>query len=313
MWGSHGGGWRVAAATGSALALCQWAHRPYLRAALRAVLLALLFADLLLARGSFGVLRALPIEAAQHYVAERGLRIMDLDFLRGQIEGVGPGRLGFVGYNPLYAAEPSHGAYRVDCYEPLIPRQWSDLHRIITRSANISTTLQTTDPERFAPFFDVAGVKRVLRPDRDGRPSFAPNPDALPRAYLIGSYQVMSQAEAIRHVAAGIVEYTPERVVVEARAPAPALLVLTDSHYPGWRVRVDGRQRRILLANGMYRAVAIDAGEHRVVFDYRPASFRAGVALSLVSLAILVGVGVRSRDGMRRRLSGARRSTPRPS
>ena len=340
MWGSRGGGWRVAAATGLTLALRQWAHRPDSRAALRALLLVLVFTDLLLATGSFGVLRALPIAVARHYVAEPSLRRMNLEFLRGQIDRAGPGRLGFVDYSPAYVAEPSHGAYRVDCYEPLIPRQWADLHRIITRSANVSTTLQTTDPERFAPFFDVAGVKRVLQPDRDGSPGFAENPDALPRAYLIGSYRVTSRDEAIRHVAAGdvdfqhlvlldedpgiadsdldlqparITEYTPERVVVEARAPAPAVLVLTDSHYPGWRVRVDGKQRRILLANGLYRAVVVDAGAHQVVFEYRPVSFRAGVALSLTSLGILAGVGIRSSGGGRKLFSAIRRSTPRRS
>ena len=42
---------------------------------------------------------------------------------------------------------------------------------------------------------------------------------------------------------ARIVRYEPERVVVEATARRPSELVLTDLHYPGWKVTLDGGRR----------------------------------------------------------------------
>ena len=40
------------------------------------------------------------------------------------------------------------------------------------------------------------------------------------------------------------------------------------------------------------RGVALRAGTHRLVFEYRPLSFRLGMALSVLGLAGLAGVGV---------------------
>ena len=43
---------------------------------------------------------------------------------------------------------------------------------------------------------------------------------------------------------AELVDYEPERALVQATTRSRALLVLTDLHYPGWKVRVDGRVTR---------------------------------------------------------------------
>jgi uncharacterized membrane protein YfhO len=53
---------------------------------------------------------------------------------------------------------------------------------------------------------------------------------------------------------------------------------------------VDGRPAPILSADGYLRAVALPAGSHRVVFRYRPVSFYAGAALSLLALGTLLAI-----------------------
>jgi hypothetical protein len=145
------------------------------------------------------------------------------------------------------------------------------------------------------------------------------NEDALPRAYVVESYAVSTRNAALAHVARGdhdfrrsilleralafppaedpaparaaeIVAYAPERVEIEAEARRPGLLVLTDTFFPGWRASVDGSQVEVLRANGLFRAVPLPPGRHRVVFDYAPASLRRGAVLSLASLALLVAV-----------------------
>ena len=68
----------------------------------------------------------------------------------------------------------------------------------------------------------------------------------------------------------------PEEVVAEVTASYPGLLVLTDLHYPGWIAEEGGRRLPILRADGWFRAVALPAGTHRVVFRYRPTAFYAG-------------------------------------
>jgi len=158
------------------------------------------------------------------------------------------------------------------------------------------------------------------------------NRDALPRAYLVEHYELLGQEQTLMHVARGsydfrrsvllerapgfeppgepallrpaaILDYAPERVEVEAVAERPALLVLSDTYFPGWRAFVDDVPVEVLRANGLFRAVALDPGRHRVSFRYEPASLRRGGLLSLASLALLIGL-----PPLFRRLRAASRS-----
>jgi hypothetical protein len=86
-----------------------------------------------------------------------------------------------------------------------------------------------------------------------------------------------------------VVSYAPERVAVEVRMGCPGYLVLTDAHYPGWLALVDGRPQDILRANQYFRAVPVPEGQHRVDFRYEPTSFKVGLAMSVLALALIVG------------------------
>ena len=88
-----------------------------------------------------------------------------------------------------------------------------------------------------------------------------------------------------------VVRYGPDRVELEADTSARGVLILADVYFPGWKVTVDGRPAELLRANRMMRGVALDAGEHRVVFEYHPLSVRAGAVISLGSLAALLSLG----------------------
>jgi hypothetical protein len=110
----------------------------------------------------------------------------------------------------------------------------------------------------------------------DREPS--PRPEAAPGHFLV----------------ARIAEEAPERVAADVNTDAAGILVLTDLAYPGWKASVDGRPAELLTADGLFRAVAVPAGEHRVVFRYRPLSFYGGAAVSLAALAVLLA-GLRER------------------
>ena len=87
---------------------------------------------------------------------------------------------------------------------------------------------------------------------------------------------------------ARVVEYAPERVEVEIAARTPAYLVLSDAWYPGWKVTIDGAPVALYRADLLFRAVAVPAGTHRVLFTFRPASLYIGAGISLVGLMGLV-------------------------
>jgi hypothetical protein len=97
----------------------------------------------------------------------------------------------------------------------------------------------------------------------------------------------MPQDEGRPLLVAGLAEDRPERVVAEITTSRPGILLLTDVYYPGWTAAVDGKKTEVLRADGVFRAVALSAGSHRIVFQYRPVSFYAGAALSLAALLVI--------------------------
>jgi hypothetical protein len=141
------------------------------------------------------------------------------------------------------------------------------------------------------------------------------NLDVLPRAFVVHRAEIIPTVDATitrlrdpafdpaqaiiltegkplageGNASAQIVRYAPEEVVIDAATDAPGYLLLTDTFYPGWRATVDGQPAEILRADGMFRAVQLEPGDHRVEFHYRPDSVRWGTWTSLGALLLWLG------------------------
>ena len=87
---------------------------------------------------------------------------------------------------------------------------------------------------------------------------------------------------------AEVTRYEPNRVDVRTAAGAPAILVLSENHYPGWRAYLDGRSVGVLRVDYGLRGVYVPAGEHEVRFIYRPKSVLIGLLVSLLTAAGLL-------------------------
>jgi hypothetical protein len=125
------------------------------------------------------------------------------------------------------------------------------------------------------------GRRDALKPFLDGRPA--------------------SKVEMVH-----VVKYESDRVELQAKLERPGLVVLADVYYPGWTLTIDGRPAPIERANRLMRAAAVEAGEHTLVYSYRPLSFRVGLIIMCSTLAILAGWAIaswaRAKTGRRGRL-----------
>ncbi|MBC7228003.1 MAG: YfhO family protein [Thermoflexales bacterium] len=84
--------------------------------------------------------------------------------------------------------------------------------------------------------------------------------------------------------------YGPNDAVFIVETNAPALLVLSDTFYPGWQARVDGQPVPIHRTNAVFRGVLVPAGTHRVEMRYRPQSLRWGIGLMGWGVFALAGI-----------------------
>ena len=89
---------------------------------------------------------------------------------------------------------------------------------------------------------------------------------------------------------ATIKSYESRAVDIQASLSRNGILVLKDSDYPGWRVSIDGRPGEWFTANYLFRGVFLNPGMHTVRFEYRPASFRWGAAVSWLTGGLLIGL-----------------------
>jgi hypothetical protein len=104
---------------------------------------------------------------------------------------------------------------------------------------------------------------------------------------------------------AEIVRYAAEEVVVNTASDQPAVLVLSDAFYPGWRAQVDGQETAIHPANVLFRGVPIPAGEHTIVFTYEPSGWRLGWGLAALGGLLLAALGCLAWWCFRRRRASA--------
>jgi hypothetical protein len=105
--------------------------------------------------------------------------------------------------------------------------------------------------------------------------------------------------DAVEPGRARVTHYRPEFVEVETTAEEARLLVLTDAFFPGWEAWVDDTPAPIYRANFAFRAVPVPAGRHRVRFEYRPRSFRIGLAVSGATALALGFAALVARRGRR--------------
>ena len=80
-----------------------------------------------------------------------------------------------------------------------------------------------------------------------------------------------------------VIEDTADTVIVRATAAGPAVLVVRDALAAGWQATVDDKPVPVTRADGLFRAVAVPAGEHVVAFRHHTPGYAVGLGVSAVA------------------------------
>ena len=115
-------------------------------------------------------------------------------------------------------------------------------------------------------------------------------PESLPMAFLVARDQLAQSSDQWLQAS----QVTPlttffastSRVELIADTQGDQVLTLLVTHYPGWKVEVDGTEQPLLNVGG-YLAVNALNGVHKYTFSYQPYTFYLGLGITLVSTAIL--------------------------
>lgn len=149
-------------------------------------------------------------------------------------------------------------------------------------------------------------------------------PDPLPRAYAVSGVRILETPAAVRTIldprfdprkevildrgtpgavsqtfrsTVRIAEQRSDRVALDVSLNEPGTVVLVDGYLPGWRATIDGVSTPVRRANAVFVALSAPAGNHRVIFLYRPWTAVLGMSLTgLTALGLLISFA-RSRGG----------------
>ncbi len=89
-----------------------------------------------------------------------------------------------------------------------------------------------------------------------------------------------------------IVDYKNNSIDVRVDSQSNALLVLTDSYYPGWKAYIDDSEVEILRTNYAFRGIIVPEGRSTVRLVYEPDTFLYGIYGVIVGIGGLLGIAV---------------------
>ena len=143
-------------------------------------------------------------------------------------------------------------------------------------------------------FYAGAGFERVYK---DGKVRIYENKQVLPRAFFVFYTKVASSREAaikelfdeqyplidqavVENVdesqifdkkwtkgSAEIKTYSANKIVIETKNTGDGFLVLSDSYYPSWHAKIDGKETKIYLTNYAFRGIIVPTGTHKIEFS----------------------------------------------
>ena len=91
-----------------------------------------------------------------------------------------------------------------------------------------------------------------------------------------------------------LTSYEPNKLEYTSTSSAEQLAVFSEVWYGpdlGWNAYIDGEKVEHIRANYLLRALKIPAGQHTIVFEFKPKSFENGKLISLISSICIVLLG----------------------
>ncbi len=100
----------------------------------------------------------------------------------------------------------------------------------------------------------------------------------------------LSAETADSHAASvcAVESWEPERVNIRVASESPGWMVYRRSYSKGWTAKVNGKAAKLYAAYGVFPALPLDAGDNRIELSYEPPYWKAGLAISILTLAGLL-------------------------
>jgi len=205
------------------------------------------------------------------------------------------------------ASSPPYGVFDLLGARYLLATTWNSSSRVLERSPERFPLLFRDHSVRVfedasalprAFFLPATAIRRYADEEEEAEALLSPDFDARRTLIVAGvpeAGEAASPSENPPLLPAEAFDESPGRVAFSVDAPASGFVVVSQSAYPGWEARVDGRPVDLVRADYAFQAVPVSRGRHRVLLRYDPPLFRACLVVSLAGWLALAMWTVRTR------------------
>ncbi|MBN1900617.1 hypothetical protein JW926_04740 [Candidatus Sumerlaeota bacterium] len=124
--------------------------------------------------------------------------------------------------------------------------------------------------------------------DKMSRNDFDPHKTSFTLSSEIFAWRRTASPDAFR---ISVREYRTDLVLLDVELPEEAYIVTGDVFMPGWKARLeDDSELPVFAANNAFRCFKAPSGKHAITIYYQPLSFTYGVIISMIALAIWMGM-----------------------
>jgi hypothetical protein len=171
---------------------------------------------------------------------------------------------------------------------------------------------------------NMLNTKYFIVPGQNNQPMVQPNPEALGNAWFVSNIKLVNSADAetdslakfnpaetaivheefkaavdgLKPVKNGSIKlsaYQPNKLVYNTESTSEQLAVFSEVWYGpnlGWQASIDGKPVDHIRANYILRGLKVPAGKHEIVFEFKPATYYRGEAISKWSSLGLIGLSL---------------------
>jgi len=83
---------------------------------------------------------------------------------------------------------------------------------------------------------------------------------------------------------AEIIEYLPSKITINTDTNKQSVLILNDASLPQWQTLIDNQPAPQYIANTIFKAAIVPAGEHQVTFTYHSPAIKKAQLLTIIGL-----------------------------
>ncbi|NWJ94478.1 MAG: YfhO family protein [Chloroflexi bacterium] len=170
-------------------------------------------------------------------------------------------------FNPVYTEQ-------VHIYTPVWQNSRFSIYRFEDAVPRYYSVGQTLKPKDEAELSDL-----VLNQNFDPAEAAVLSPESE-----------LTPISGTEYVPAKVLEERPEYKRMELTRQTPGFLATSLTNYPGWKVFVNGTEVPVVRTNYAFIGVPLPAGKLDIVIKYDPLSFKLGIAGTLISLILLIGL-----------------------